>query len=469
MKKLLVGFLSLFLVAGTAMAQDVLDKVDQAEDLSKDANKALGAFNLNQKENRSKLAEAIQKIDEADALVGNMTQESLMSALNDEDDVEDAMKDLSTVYYRRGSIYGDATSQLVGMKQLGQVPDDLPQPDMPALKMADAYMKAFKFAQKKYQTKDAIKGLQSSQGSLNNMAILAFETKDYVNAYKNFNKGIVIHEMLKEAGESSTLDDEAAFNDQMYYAALAALNGKMAKDASTLFEKLYEVSYDNPLVYDGLYRINSADGDMEGAYKYLEAGRQKYPEDVGLLFTEINHFLQLNKLDELIGKLEAAIKAEPGNISLYSTLGNVYDNLYQREFEAGNTEKSQEYFDAALSYYNQALEKDPQYFDAIYSIGALYYNRAAIRTKELAELDGDYSKEGLAKYEAKKKEVFEAFEQALPYFKRCERLNPNDVNTLIALKEIYARKDDLNTSNEFKKRLEVVQAGKKNETSYFKE
>jgi len=73
----------------------------------------------------------------------------------------------------------------------------------------------------------------------------------------------------------------------------------------------------------------------------------------------------------------------------------------------------------------------------------------------------------LKKYEAMKEKVFNQFDEALPFFQKSEMLNPNDTNTLIALKEIFARKDDLPTSNEFKDRLQTVQEGGKNETSYF--
>jgi hypothetical protein len=60
------------------------------------------------------------------------------------------------------------------------------------------------------------------------------------------------------------------------------------------------------------------------------------------------------------------------------------------------------------------------------------------------------------------------FDLALPFFQRCEKANANDTNTLIALKEIYAKKDELDLSNEFKARYEKVQGGGKNESSYFK-
>ncbi len=89
-------------------------------------------------------------------------------------------------------------------------------------------------------------------------------------------------------------------------------------------------------------------------------------------------------------------------------------------------------------------------------------------TAELNKLADDYSKAGIEKYKAKQKEVLGQFDLALPYFQRCEKSNPNDQNTLIALKEIYAKKDELDLSNEFKARLEKVNAGEKNASSYFK-
>ncbi|MCB0585832.1 MAG: hypothetical protein KDD06_10980, partial [Phaeodactylibacter sp.] len=272
---------------------------------------------------------------------------------------------------------------------------------------------------------------------------------------------------LKKEGEKSSLDAEDDYNNQLYITGLAALNGGQPEAAAEYFRKLYEMKYDKAAIYEALYKIE-ADKDIEAAYKYLEEGRKLFPDDVSLLFAEINHFLRINKLDELIGKLEMAIQKEPDNVSLYSTLGNVYDNLQQREMKDGNEEKAQEYFDKALKYYNQAVEKDPEYSDAVYSIGALYYNRAASMTQELNKYADDYSKEGLKKYEDLKDKIFKEFDKALPYFQKAEALNPSDMNTLIALKEIYARKDDLEMSNEFKERLEKVQNGEAIEASYFK-
>ncbi|MEM7550569.1 MAG: hypothetical protein AAF363_12885 [Bacteroidota bacterium] len=193
------------------------------------------------------------------------------------------------------------------------------------------------------------------------------------------------------------------------------------------------------------------------------------PNDIALIIEESGHFLTQNKVNELIGKLEMAIEKEPDNISLYIVLGNFFVRLYEKEADEGNKAKSTEYFNNALSRFNQALSKDSEYIDAIYSIGALHYNNAAFLQMELQQLEEDFSQEGLEKYEAKNDEILQKFDEALPFFQRCEKLNPNDLNTLTALREIYARKNDLIIFNEFKGRLEKVLNGGKNEFSFFQE
>ena len=84
-------------------------------------------------------------------------------------------------------------------------------------------------------------------------------------------------------------------------------------------------------------------------------------------------------------------------------------------------------------------------------------------------MESDFSKEGQKKYTEAEKTMQVEFDKALPYFKRAESVNANDKNTLIALKEIYARKDDLKTSKEFKSRLEIIENGGKNPKSFFNE
>ena len=74
-------------------------------------------------------------------------------------------------------------------------------------------------------------------------------------------------------------------------------------------------------------------------------------------------------------------------------------------------------------------------------------------TSGLNALGNDYSSAGTKKYNALKTEMDGLFQQALPYFLKAETLTPTDFNTMIALKEIYARSGQLEKSNEYKQKM----------------
>lgn len=448
MKRLFFGLIVLVLFAGTTQAQQ-----DPKKEL-KNAGRALSTYYLDPSNNKAKLKEAVDAIEVAAG--------------------SDMTNTLAETWIKKGEIYNEIATQIVTVKQvgLGSVAD-LPKLENPALEAAKAFQKALTLAQKSYEKKDVFKGLTTAQPNLYNMGIYAYEDKAFEAAFNHFQALLESHETLKANGQKSSLDTPEAYNDQLYITGLSALNSNKTAEAGTYFEKLYTIGYDKAAIYEAMYKMKMPDdvkdaAGIAAAYKYLEEGRKKYADDVSLLFAEINHFLKLGKLDELISKLQMAIEKEPDNISLYTTLGNVFDNLYQREYAAGNKAKADEYFNKALGYYEQSLQKDSKYFDAIYSAGALYYNKAAAMTQELNKLADDYTKDGLKKYNEKKKDITAQFDLALPYFQRCETLNPNDISTLTALKEIFARRDDLEKSNEFKRRLDVVNGGGTNPEPYFK-
>ena len=233
-------------------------------------------------------------------------------------------------------------------------------------------------------------------------------------------------------------------------------------EANKLFNELRSDNYDDPRIYAYGYKIANEMKD-DGAFGILEDGLTKYPDSQEILFAQINHLINAQKYDELTDKLKQAIAASPDNPSVYSALGNVYMNLHQEAFSKGDA-KATEYFDESKSFYEQAANIDPNLFDVQYSLGSLYFNKAAEVTKQMGDLPIGEAK----KYDMLKAESEELFNVALPYFKKAENLNANDVNTLIALKEIFARTNDFETSGEFKKRLENVQAGGTNESSFFK-
>ena len=332
-----------------------------------------------------------------------------------------------------------------------------------AVDAVSALMTAMKNTKDPKAIKEISKLLTETQGFLNQYGSEMSEIKDYLGAYNSFKSTLAVHDALVAAGQKGTLEKPEDYNKQLYLTGLLANYANKEAESANIYEKLLANRVDSSFVYTSLFKLKY-EKDPEGAMKILEAGRKKYPDETSLLFSEINHYLKIGKLDILIEKLKLGIEKEPNNLTLYFTMGNVYDNLAQKETDAA---KSESYSQEAMTWYKKTLEKDPKNSDALYSIGAYYYNKAAKVSTELKKVESDMSKAGQKKYDELTKQMLAEFENALPYFQKSEASDPNSQNTLIALKEIYARKNDLTMAKEFKARLENVSGGGKNEKSYF--
>ncbi len=430
MKKLALGLLSIFLVVGSINAQE-------GKKALKKGAKLLGKYGQNAVKNADILDEGLMLVEKA----------------FENEDVKAKIKN----YNMLGEAYNQVVSAEINAKLVD--PNFQITHGEYANKAFDAFKTAYGKAEKDGVKKDAIKGLQALEGHMNNIAIYYFQTPDYASAFDYFNSAIQVYKMINENGGVSRLDDEAGRIDHYYYTGAAGYYGKKGLEAAPVLEELIGMGSDKPLPYEALYNIY-AEGDKDKSFAFLEKGREAFPDDTGLLFAEINYYLTEGKLNVLTGKLKSALEKEPDNVTIYTTLGNVYDQLNQTERTAGNTAKADEYFGEALKYYTQALEKDPTNFDAVYSQGALFYNKAASLTGAINDLANDFSAAGTKKYDALKAEMDGYFNEATPYFLKAEGMNGNDLNTLIALKEINARSSKMEKVAEYKAKIEAVQAGK---------
>ena len=441
MRKVVLGLIAFSLVAISLNAQEDPGKA------YKTATRDLSTYNLDPQNNMAKLQEAKSAID--------------VAITGDEEKMD------ARVWNSRAEIYNALVGTEVNKLYIDQshvLPPDLETYAVEALKSA---RKALELADKKYLTKEALDNMTETGRFFSAIGNQRLQSGDYAAAYKPMKFFLDIDAELRANGADPLMESDIDVSNQQFVTAFCAYQAGDNTVTKNLLHQLYEKGHNEPLVYSLYFDILIQEGNEAEAMRIMEAGKAKFPGNTELLISEINFFLRENRLDELVGKLQMAIDKEPNNVSLYTTLGSVYDQLFQRELSAGNEELSTKYFDEALKYFNQALEREPNFADAIYSIGALYYNKAAAISQEMKALEDDISKEGLKRYNAKKDEMYSFFDKALPYFEKVEAMNPNDQNTLIALKEIFAKKDDIELSNEFKRRLEVIQGGGSNDASYF--
>lgn len=423
MKKVL--FLLLFACVGLGL---------QAQDPVKDIKKAarlLGTYNLDPSGSADKLQEAV----------------SLANA-----NIDDPLVKIDPTAWQT---YGDIFMTVVNTDVAHFVID-------PAYKVADpmASGKAFKgfkmaaeLADKSYQTKDAMKGLSAGIQNIYYMGSALYQTQNYAGAYDAFKATYDGYALLKKNNEPTNFDATEQ-PKALYYSGLCAQQAGMMEEAKTVYKQLVDQGIAEAGVYEALINLYK-DEDPALSEQYLKAAREKYPDDTALLYAEINHLLAKGELVSLVEKLEQAAALDPNNVSIYITLGQIYDKLYQDQ-SATDPAAAEESFTKAMSYYQQALVKDAKSFDAVYSIGALWYNKAAAYSLELNALSNDYTPAGTKKYDAKKVQMDDAFVKALPFFQQAEELSPKDINTLIALKEIYARQDKFDLVEAYKQKLAAL-------------
>src|SRR5688572_2914627 len=425
MKKLFVLFFAI-LLAGGIMAQDPVKDMKKAQRL-------LGTYNLDQNAGADEFEEAI-------ALAN--------ASINDP-----AVKIDPVAWQTYGEIFMAAVDRDV---RANVVDNNAPiREPSAAAKAFLGFKMAAELADKSYQIKDAMKALASGIQNIYYLGSALYQAGDYKSAYDAFQATYEAYSLLKKHNEPNTFSADE-HPKSLYYSGLCAQEAGLKTEAQTVYRQLVDAGSDEPGVYEALFNMYMKDNNTTEAEKILMIAREKFPDDSGILYAEINYYLAKGELTSLVSKLEKALQIEPENVSVYVTLGQIYDKMYQ-DAAATDPVKAEENFTKAMSYYQQAMTKDPKNFDAVYSIGALWYNKAAAYSIELNNLSSDYSAAGNAKYEAKKAQMDETFTKALPLFLQAEAINPADYNTLIALKEIYARQNNLELAEQYKLKIAAAE------------
>jgi tetratricopeptide (TPR) repeat protein len=244
-----------------------------------------------------------------------------------------------------------------------------------------------------------------------------------------YNTGVIYYneQKFKEAA----LSFEKAYNvskavDRVDTTALinAAVSAGMGNEnamAKKYYLQLIEMNVQKPDVYASLSEIYKAEGDTTLAMKTVNEGRMRFPDDFNLLVAEINIYLATNEKEKAIIDLETALKIDNTNPSIFFAVGTIYDQM-------GDIEK-------ATSAYEDALKLKPDYFEANYNLGALYVNQAA----EILDKANDLPLDAVKEYDIEKAKADEMLAKSLPYLEKALELTPDDVNTMVSLKEIYTR------------------------------
>ncbi|MDR1594806.1 MAG: tetratricopeptide repeat protein [Prevotellaceae bacterium] len=216
-----------------------------------------------------------------------------------------------------------------------------------------------------------------------------------------------------EAGEIDTLS--------IYYAGVIALGTKNFAASEKYLRKAIETGYiENGDTYAYLAEALKELNKTEEARTILEKGFEGNPENNQIIISLINNYMAAGKdPKEIIPLIKKAQEKEPTNINLHIVEGDLLERLEDTE--------------SAAKCYRKAIEINPDDFFGHYKLGLLYFNIGANYSK-LAVEEKDQKK-----YEELLSLADAELKKSLPLLEKAFKLNPSEISTIQALKEINFR------------------------------
>lgn len=303
---------------------------------------------------------------------------------------------------------------------------------MAALKCAESYEALANHPKaKKWFSDDEINTRITNAGvALFNAGVGLHSNGDYKEALQHYNKIFDLLPLDKSGNlsRSNVTKESVWFNS--FFVAYDTKDYELAKD---YLQKLIDVAYQEPKIYSFMANIYQEQENLDKSLEYIRLGRELFEYDVDLIIAELNYHLANQDFEKAEELLTLAIEEDPNNHQLFFALGSSYDNLGQ--------------FDKAVSAYEEAVAIKSDFFDALYNLGVLFYNKGGDMIKEANNMS-DWKK---ADAHTKKAET--TMLKALPHIEACYEIDENDKNILLILKELYYRNGNTDAYNEIVKKI----------------
>jgi tetratricopeptide (TPR) repeat protein len=273
-------------------------------------------------------------------------------------------------------------------------------------------------------------------GKLYNKAVEYYNQEDMKGAVEYFEKVTIVNPQDTTVLANIVQLAYSEGNESEDVAVKENMKNKVIENA----KKLFAVNFTKPYLYRMVANYDRTiannlfnEGKKDEAKPYYEKalavlleGQKTNPADGDIAADIIFIYAQTEKTQEAINSLNSAIINTPNDKILYFNRALLFEKV-------GKTEE-------ALKDYEKAIELDPKYKDAYYSLGAFYYNKAAEVSKLINALDID-GKTG--EYKDKKKaqelesELKKQFEKSLPYLEKNFELDSEDQSIISLLARIY--------------------------------
>ncbi|WP_335964434.1 tetratricopeptide repeat protein [Galbibacter sp. PAP.153] len=402
---------------------------------------------------KSELRDAEKALDKGSSAEAKSTLESISSTIETADD-----KYKDEYYFLLGKTYVDLA------KKSGS--------DADYEKAVNSFNQLIEF-EKSYKTKytdEAKEILNGLSGDIVNAAVEDNKNENFAGAAK---KLYMAYEMTDN-------------QDYLYFAASSAVNGGDLDTALEYYEKLNELEYTGestaymavnketgetenlgseqnrdlmvktgeytdpseeetesryPEIIKNIALIYNEKGETEKAAEAIKDAREANPEDINLLLTEANMYIKMGDKAKFQSLMEEAIQKDPNNPTLYYNLGVI-------TAEQGNKEQ-------AKKYYEKALELDSENENVYLNMASLILSDERAMVDEMNGLGNSAADN--KRYDELKGQREELYRSAVPYLEKLLTINPDNIDAVRTLMNIYGTLGEQAKFKEMKDKLATLE------------
>jgi len=248
-------------------------------------------------------------------------------------------------------------------------------------------------------------------------AELMYRNKDYEKSFEYFSKIIMLNDWPVLQGTVDTI--------MYYFAGLMASEAGMDQNAIEMLNKALNLNFKDPNLYATLAKSYKSIGDTTKSFEILNKGLSEYPNSQILLAEIINFYLNKGQHQQALDYLKKAEEGDPNNITFIFAEATIYEKLGQS--------------DKAVETYQKCLSLNPDYFNAYFNIGIVYYNKGYNINNKCQEIESN------TEYKKCMSEADNEFKKAIPFLEKAKEVATDakdKCETLRALKAIYFRLSD---------------------------
>ncbi len=272
----------------------------------------------------------------------------------------------------------------------------------------------------------------------------------------------------------------------LYYAASAAVNGKLYDKALEHYKKLLDLGFDGSTtqfiatnketgqeenfetknmrdiaVKTGNYTdpkvketerltgeiaknitlIYIQQDNPEKALVAIEKAKEENPNDVSIMQAEADLYYKTGKIDKYNEVMKEVVEVDPDNPSLYYNLGVASEQLGDK--------------DSAKEYYEKAIELNPEMINAYINLAALTLSEERAIVEQMNKLGN--SRADNKKYQELNEKKKQYYKDALPYLEKATDLDSDNMQALQTKLNIYYQLEMNDKANALQKKINSMQ------------